>query len=68
MSFQGSFIGALGGTSAAELVPGYLARNLLENRLRKDLEDHKALKRDWENQSKWPSVPGRAMWPTTFGG
>jgi len=52
MSFQESFIGALGGTSAAVLALGYLARNLLENRLRKDLEDHKALKRDWENQRK----------------
>jgi len=52
VSFQESFFGALGGAGAAAVVLGYLARNLLENRLRKDLEDHKALKRDWENQRK----------------
>ncbi|WP_372740523.1 hypothetical protein [Neptunomonas sp.] len=52
MSFLEPFLAALGGTSAAVLVLGYLARNLLENRLKKDLEDHKALKRDWENERK----------------
>ena len=52
MSFAETFFSALGGTSAAVLILGYLARNLLENRLRKDLEDHKAINRDWENQRK----------------
>ncbi len=49
MSFFESFLGALGGTSAAVLILGYLARNLLESRLKKDLEDHKLMNRDWEN-------------------
>ncbi|WP_319575971.1 hypothetical protein [uncultured Desulfobacter sp.] len=52
MSFAETFFSALGGTSAAVLILGYLARNFLENRLKKDLEDHKAMNRDWENQRK----------------
>lgn len=49
MGFWETFFSSLGGTAAAVGILGYLGRSLLDNRLKKDLEEHKTLLRGAEN-------------------
>ena len=43
MNFLETFLGVLSGASVAGVVVGYLAKALIEQRLKKDLEEHKYL-------------------------
>ncbi|MEI4931844.1 hypothetical protein [Aeromonas caviae] len=43
MGFLEIFVTSLGGTATAVAILGYLGRGLLDNRLKKDFEDHKLL-------------------------
>ncbi|WP_421333066.1 hypothetical protein [Aeromonas sp. 603607] len=43
MGFLEIFLTSLGGTATAVAILGYLGKGLLDNRLKKDLEDHKLL-------------------------